>query len=73
MLTRLKVAIGIAKTQNEMGVAYFLGEGVPEDKRKAAEWLQKADEQGSAEAQRKILPVPEATAFAVRPVLNCRM
>jgi TPR repeat protein len=37
--------------QSALGERYAIGEGVPQDKAEAAKWLQKAAEQGYAEAQ----------------------
>ncbi len=37
-----------------MGCSYFAGIGVEEDKSKAMEWLEKAAEQGNADAQNKL-------------------
>ena len=37
--------------QFDLGIMYYLGEGVPEDHREAAKWFRKAAEQGDARAQ----------------------
>jgi len=42
---------GDAKAMNELGDAYFFGEGVGEDKNEAAKWYRLAAEQGYTEAQ----------------------
>ena len=42
---------GNAKAQTSLGLMYFVGEGVLEDKREAAKWFRKAGEQGNASAQ----------------------
>lgn len=39
---------GDAGSQNDIGVAYALGQGVPADARKAVEWYEKAAAQGNA-------------------------
>lgn len=39
---------GDAGSQNDIGVAYALGQGVPSDARKAVEWYEKAATQGNA-------------------------
>jgi len=44
-------AKGIAEAQNDLGLMYQNGEGVPQDDVKAAEWFQKAADQANAEAQ----------------------
>jgi hypothetical protein len=42
---------GIADAQNNLGVMYYKGQGVPEDDAKAAKWYRKAATQGNAGAQ----------------------
>ena len=42
---------GDANAQNNLGVIYYFGEGVPQDYEKAVEWYSKAAEQGFAPAQ----------------------
>ena len=42
---------GNADAQNNLGVMYYSGEGVPSDTAKAAEWFKKAAAQGNADAQ----------------------
>gem|GEM_PF-3086413 len=42
---------GDAVAQNNIGIMYFHGQGVPKDERKAFEWLNKAAQQGDADAQ----------------------
>ena len=42
---------GDAKAQGSLGVAYFLGEGLPQNKTKALFWFQKAAEQGELSSQ----------------------
>lgn len=46
-----KAAAGDAEAQIALGLAYDNGAGVERDRRKAAEWFQKAAAQGVAEAQ----------------------
>ena len=46
-----KAADGDAEAQIALGLAYDVGRGVEQDRRKAVEWFQKAAAQGSAEAQ----------------------
>ena len=45
---------GHASAQNDLGVCYDAGYGVPEDDSKAVEWYRKAAEQGYAEAQNSL-------------------
>ena len=42
---------GDSKAQNNLGMMYGLGEGVPQDYQEAAKWHRKAAEQGNASAQ----------------------
>ena len=42
---------GDAGAQNNLGVVYELGQGVPQDHKTAVKWYRKAAEQGHAEAQ----------------------
>jgi len=42
---------GNVDAQNNLGVMYYSGEGVPRDTAKAAEWFKKAAAQGNADAQ----------------------
>ena len=46
-----KAEAGDAKGQYLLGVMYAIGDGVPKDAAKAAEWQQKAAAQGNADAQ----------------------
>ena len=46
-----KAAAGNADAQTSLGVAYALGEGVPEDKAEAVKWYRLAAAQGNAGAQ----------------------
>ena len=73
--TRLAAEQGDADAQNNLGVMYVLGEGVPQDDAEAARWYRLAGEQGDAEAQynlgdmyqpRHIVPDPQDAAEAVR-------
>ena len=41
---------GYAEAQNNLGLAYFYGEGVTKDYAEAVKWLRKAVEQGYADA-----------------------
>ena len=54
-LRHLREAVRIQPTyvdaQNNLGVMYYSGEGVPRDTAKAAEWFKKAAAQGNADAQ----------------------
>ncbi|MDA8139441.1 MAG: tetratricopeptide repeat-containing serine protease family protein [Desulfobacteraceae bacterium] len=43
--------LGFAEAQFDLGYAYTEGEGVPQDHKKAEEWVRKAAEQGLPEAQ----------------------
>lgn len=45
---------GEAEAQYRLGLAYLMGEGVPQDYARAAEWFEKAAEQGVADAQFQI-------------------
>ena len=51
---RLAAASGYAPAQEELGVRYFEGEGVPQDYVEAARWLQLAAEQGDSGAQKRL-------------------
>lgn len=42
---------GNVDAQNNLGVMYYTGEGVPKDMAKAREWLRKAAAQGNADAK----------------------
>lgn len=42
---------GDAKAQNLLGKMYYLGQGVPKDQAKGAQWFRKAADKGVAEAQ----------------------
>ena len=42
---------GNASAQSDLGLAYYKGEGVPEDYVEALKWLRKAADQGDAMAQ----------------------
>ena len=42
---------GNVDAQNNLGVMYYAGEGVPRDPAKAKEWFKKAAAQGNADAQ----------------------
>ena len=48
---RLAAEQGDADAQAKLGVAYFQGEGVPQDRVEAVRWLRRAAEQGHAGAQ----------------------
>ena len=45
---------GICKAQNNLGVMYRHGEGVPQDDKEAVKWYTKAAEQGEAKAQNNL-------------------
>ena len=45
---------GDASAQYNLGVMYFVGQGVPQDYTDATKWIRKASEQGFAEAQLKL-------------------
>ncbi len=45
---------GLAEAQYNLGVRYYLGQGVPQDFTEAAKWYQKPAEQGLAYAQYKL-------------------
>ena len=45
---------GDATAQSSLGIAYELGEGVPQDYVEAAKWYRKAAEQGNAAAQNNL-------------------
>lgn len=49
--TKLKAEAGDAKEQLNLVVMYYEGDGVPQDKAKAVEWLLKAATQGDAASQ----------------------
>ncbi len=42
---------GYADAQHSLGVCYFLGNGIKENKEKAKEWFEKAAAQGHKNAQ----------------------
>jgi len=42
---------GYAEAQNNLGMMYYFGDGVPQDYQEAVKWYRKAAEQGQAEAQ----------------------
>ena len=42
---------GNAKAQSNLGVMYYIGEGVPKDDTQAVYWYKKAADQGLADAQ----------------------
>ena len=75
-LTRIqkKAEQGDAKAQYELGWIYFVGESIPQDYAKAAQWSQKAAEQGNRDGQflwgyLHLLPgqaVPEDTSKAAQ-------
>ncbi len=48
---RQSAAKGQALEQAKLGAAFYLGKGVTEDKKQAAEWLLKAAEEGLIEAE----------------------
>lgn len=48
---KLKAEQGDPVAQNNLGVAYFKGDGVPTDIEEGVKWYRKAAEQGAAEAQ----------------------
>jgi Sel1 repeat len=48
---RVKANAGDADAQSNLGYAYVVGQGVPQDYAQAALWLRKAAEQGLADAQ----------------------
>lgn len=52
--TKRKAEAGDAYAQDNLGVMYVKGEGVPKDEAKAIEWYQKAAAQGNADAQFKL-------------------
>ena len=45
---------GDVDAQFDLGIMYYLGEGVPEDDREAVKWLRKAAEEGLAPAQSQL-------------------
>jgi TPR repeat protein len=72
-LTRKAAEQGDADAQHKVGVAYFFGNGVPEDKAEGVKWFRKAAEQGDADAQSNLAfayssgrGVPEDDAEAVK-------
>ncbi|MEE8544981.1 MAG: tetratricopeptide repeat protein, partial [Alphaproteobacteria bacterium] len=48
---RLAAEQGDASAQNNLGVMYAMGRGVPQDSALAAQWYRRAAEQGDARAQ----------------------
>jgi len=53
-LFRKATAQGNADAQNNLGVAYFNGQGVAKDEAKAVKWFRKAADQGDANAQNNL-------------------
>ena len=51
LIIRQSAEAGDAWAQNELGVLYYEGKGVPQNHRKAREWFDKAVDQGHAGAQ----------------------
>jgi TPR repeat protein len=49
-----KAEAGDAEAQSDLGLMYFLGQGVEQDYKEAVEWWRKAAEQGDAKAQRNL-------------------
>jgi TPR repeat protein len=45
---------GLAEAQNNLGLMYVLGRGVPQDDSTAVKWFRKAAEQGYAPAQNNL-------------------
>jgi uncharacterized protein len=45
---------GCAEAQNNLGLMYLLGRGVPQDDTTAAKWFRKAAEQGYSSAQNNL-------------------
>jgi uncharacterized protein len=50
-LWRSRAEQGVALAQNNLGLMYYNGQGVPQDYGEAAKWYRLAAEQGNAEAQ----------------------
>src|SRR5437870_12949276 len=50
-VNRVSAEQGDAKAQDNLGVSYSQGRGVPRDDTEAVRWFRKAADQGSAEAQ----------------------
>jgi uncharacterized protein len=50
-LWRPRATQGVALAQNNLGLMYYDGQGVPQDYREAAKWYRLAAEQGNATAQ----------------------
>ena len=48
---RVRAEAGDTEAQVNLGLMYYNGEGVPEDKSRALEWTRKAAEQGNAVGQ----------------------
>ena len=51
---RMRAEQGDAGAQNNLGVMYALGQGVPRDYREAVRWYRRAAEQGNANAQNSL-------------------
>jgi hypothetical protein len=51
---RKQAEAGDAKAQFNLGVAYFRGQGVPQDYKETVKWFRKAADQGLAEAQHNL-------------------
>ena len=58
--TKALAELGMAAAQNNLGIMYDNGEGVPENDAEAVKWFRKAADQGHAKAQYNI---PLGTLF----------
>ena len=45
---------GVAQAQNNLGLIYFNGQGVPQDNKEAVKWWRLAAEQGFSQAQNNL-------------------
>ena len=51
---RKAAGLGDAHAQDELGVAYYFGHGVPQNNHQAMEWLKKSAAQGDSDAQQNL-------------------
>jgi TPR repeat protein len=60
---RVRANAGDADAQTSLAIAYFNGEGIPQDDAQAMLWFRKAAEQGDADAQFNLGAIYERTLW----------
>ena len=60
---RVQANAGDADAQTSLAIAYFNGEGIPQDDAQAMLWFRKAAEQGDADAQFNLGAIYERTLW----------